>query len=245
MTKTALITGAAGGIGQPLCAAFRAAGYRVIATDLTDAPAEHNGFVACDLNRLCGDDNYRDATLTQLRTAVGEGGLDVLVNNAAVQTLGGVSDLTCADWQLALNVNLVAPFLLAQQFLEQLERATGSVVNVGSIHATLTKPGFVCYATTKGALRTLTRAMATDLGARVRVNAIEPAATATPMLEAGFEGNPEARAALGESHPLGRIAEPQEIARVVLFLASAEASFISGAVIGVDGGIAGRLHDPE
>jgi NAD(P)-dependent dehydrogenase (short-subunit alcohol dehydrogenase family) len=103
----------------------------------------------------------------------------------------------------------------------------------------------VCYATSKAALVGLTRALAVDLGSRVRVNAINPAAVATPMLLDGFKGKEALYAALGGMHPLGRIAEPAEIAQVALFLASRKAAFITGAAFDVDGGILSRLHDPD
>jgi NAD(P)-dependent dehydrogenase (short-subunit alcohol dehydrogenase family) len=126
-----------------------------------------------------------------------------------------------------------------------LSNANGSVVNISSIHSTLTKPGFVCYATSKAALGGLTKSAAVELGAKVRINAINPAATATPMLVAGFEDKESALRELGSMHPLGRIAEPEEIARTAVFLASEKASFINGACLNVDGGISARLHDPE
>jgi NAD(P)-dependent dehydrogenase (short-subunit alcohol dehydrogenase family) len=129
-------------------------------------------------------------------------------------------------------------------FLADIERAKGSVVNIASIHAVATKPGFVCYATSKAALVGLTRSMAVDLGPRVRVNAINPAATATPMLLAGFEGKSKELDELAKKHPLERIAQPWEVAKTALFLASPDAAFITGTCLNIDGGIGGRLHDP-
>ena len=145
---------------------------------------------------------------------------------------------------MTLDTNLVAPFLLIQKLLPMLEASQGSVVNIASVHATVTKPEFVCYATSKAALVGMTRAMAVDLGPRLRLNAINPAATATPMLLAGFEGRPEALKELSKMHPLERIAEPQEIAQTALFLCSDKARFITGACWALDGGIGARLHDP-
>ena len=149
------------------------------------------------------------------------------------------------DWHDTLDVNLLAPFLLTQALLNNLERGNGSVVNISSVHARATKPGFVCYATSKAALAGLTRALAVDLGSRVRVNSINPAAVITPMLLEGFKGRDDQYAELAKMHPLGRIAEPSEIAQMAVFLASNKASFISGTAFNVDGGILSRLHDPE
>ena len=184
----------------------------------------------------------RDAVLGRIREALGGDGVTALVNNAAVQVLGSADTLTIDDWRATLDVNLLAPFLLTQGLLPELERAGGSVVNVASVHAHLTKPGFVAYATSKAALVGLTRSLAVDLGSRVRVNAVLPAATATPMLLAGL--GPGEAGAVGAVHPLGRVARPEEIAAAVVYLASGAASFVSGAVLAVDGGIGARLHDP-
>lgn len=234
--RTALVTGVNGGIGAAIRAVLTEGGYRVVGTDLT-IDGEHPGDVAADLSSLDG------ASLSRLRSAVG-GRLDLLVNNAAYQAVGMVEELSVEDWQRTLNVNLTAPFLLTRAFLPQLRRSgNGSVVNISSIHATLTKPGFAAYATSKGALSALTRALAVELAPGVRVNAVAPAATDTPMLRAGFDNDPALLEALGGLHPMGRIATSGEIAAAVLFLASKEAAFINGAVLQVDGGIGARLHD--
>jgi NAD(P)-dependent dehydrogenase (short-subunit alcohol dehydrogenase family) len=241
---TALITGAAGGIGRVLCAEFRGAGYRVIATDVAGASGvARDHFVEADLKAVCRDEACLKRFVQELNLPAS--GLTVLVNNAAVQILNRTETVLVQDWRDTLDVNVLAPFLLTQALLPYLEKAGGSVVNVGSVHATATKPGFVCYATSKAALVGLTRALAVDLGGRVRVNAINPAAVATPMLLHGFKGKDAQFAALGGMHPLGRIAEPVEIAQAVLFLASRNASFITGAAFDVDGGILSRLHDPD
>jgi NAD(P)-dependent dehydrogenase (short-subunit alcohol dehydrogenase family) len=109
----------------------------------------------------------------------------------------------------------------------------------------LTKSAFISYATSKAALQGLTRALAVDLGGRVRINVIQPAATDTSMLREGFAGNEAGLAALGQYHPAHRLAIPDEIAAAVLFLVSDECRFMTGSVINVDGGIGSRLHDPE
>ena len=156
-----------------------------------------------------------------------------------------IETLTISDWTETLEVNLLAPFLLSQALLPELESAHGCIINISSIHAMLSKPSFTCYATSKAALSGLTRCMAVELGGRVRVNAIAPAAVATPMLREGFRGRSEDYARLGEMHPLGRIADPREVAAAALFLCSPGSSFVNGAVLNVDGGISARLHDPE
>lgn len=244
-TKIAMITGSSGGIGTALCSVFAGAGYRVLGLDCRPPTEETYEHVDVDLARLSVDADYWRSTAQKIRRLVPSAGLDVLVNNAAVQVVKPTEDLTAEDWHQTLNTNVVAPFLLTQALLPELERAAGAVVNVASVHALLTKPRFVSYATSKAALVGLTRSMAVDLGGRVRVNAIKPAATATPMLLAGFDGRQESFSKLASMHPVQRIATPKEIAQAALFLASKEAAFITGTILNVDGGIGARLHDPE
>jgi NAD(P)-dependent dehydrogenase (short-subunit alcohol dehydrogenase family) len=242
--KTALITGALGGIGSSLCQEFQRAGYFVIGTDRAEGKCQCNAFIKLDVRALYLSGEVRASFAKQLREVVGKHGLKVLINNAATQILNRTDDVKLADWDETLQTNVLAPFILAQEFLPELEAAKGSVVNIASIHATATKPTFVCYATSKAALVGLTKSMAVDLGPRVRVNAINPAATATPMLLAGFEGKSREFDELAKKHPLERIAQPWEVAKTAIFLASEDAAFISGACLHIDGGIGGRLHDP-
>ena len=242
--RTTLITGAGGGIGRALCAEFKGDGYIVIATDvIRDDTVDCDHFVEADLKKLCHDEAAIQDFKRQLRLP--DCGLSVLVNNAAVQVLNATESISIQDWRDTLDVNLLAPFLLAQTLLVELEKKSGSVINIGSVHAMATKPGFVCYATSKAALNGLGRALAVDLGNRVRVNTINPAAVATPMLLDGFKGQDEQYELLASMHPLGRIAEPAEIAKVALFLASDLAAFMTGASVNADGGILSRLYDPE
>lgn len=243
MKRSVLITGAAGGIGRALCRGFKAAGWRVVATDTVPTCKVGDVYLRQDLAGLKSGDVLRKFA-GQVRTATRRAPLAAIVNNAAIQQLNPTSVVQIGEWETSLAVNLVAPFLLMQEFLPELEKSKGAVVNIASIHAALTKPGFVVYATTKAALAGMTRALAVDLGSRVRVNAICPAAISTPMLEAGFEGRAAARRELDEFHPVGRIGSPEEVARLAVFMASGEVGFLQGSCVGLDGGISGRLHDP-
>lgn len=244
--QLALVTGAAGGIGNALVTAFTEQGYRVIALDHISKPAglECWKYICVDLQLLVTDANYAKNHLAEIKNLLGNDCLNALINNAAVQVLGGVSSLNVDDWQQTLNVNLLAPFVLTQALLPQLEAAEGCVINISSIHARLTKPNFVAYATSKAALSGMTRAMAVDLGGRVRVNAIEPAAISTEMLKAGFNEHPEDFSQLEACHPQERIGTPEEVAALALSIASGDLRFMHGACVPLDGGISGRLHDP-
>ena len=245
MSPAVLITGAAGGIGQALCQRFKGEGYFVLGLDLNHVSETIcDVAIQTDLARFCRDTPYRDRLSQHLNHHVEQHPLSTLINNAAVQILNPLEQLTVDDWHHTLDVNLLAPVLLSQTFLPQLEANQGSIINISSIHASLTKPNFTCYATSKTALVGLTQSLAVELGNRVRVNAICPAAVATPMLLEGFQESPDSLKQLSQMHPLGRIAEPDEIAQVAFFLASPMASFITGTALGIDGGIAHRLHDP-
>ena len=245
--KTCLVTGAAGGIGRVLVQVFHDAGYHVVATDRVSQPAglTCGAYLDIDLLRFVRDQPYGLSVARDFRQALGADRLDVLINNAAVQILGGADSLSREEWRRTLDVNVLAPFLLAQALLPNLEAASGCIVNIGSIHARLTKRDFVAYATSKAALAGMTRALAVDLGSRVRINAIEPAAIETEMLKDGFEGQAELWTRLAEYHPQGRIGHADEVARLALAVTEGGMDFLHGACIGLDGGISGRLFDPD
>lgn len=247
MKKWALITGANGGIGKALVEEFVGSGYHVIATDRgTSAELARPEIVQLplDLESITNSAHVAAAFHRGVLQASGGAGISALVNNAALQILGHSSEITRKDWSRSFNVNVHAPFLLIQLFEAELTRNEGSVVNISSIHATQTKERFVTYATTKGALSSLTRNLAVDLKDRIRINAIEPAAVGTEMLRAGFEGDQGKLAELEATHPISRIARPEEIAQLTVFLCSQKARFVHGACISASGGIAGSLNDP-
>lgn len=246
MKSAVLITGCNGGIGVALVDAFRAGGWKVIGTDVgPSAKSKDIEFVRADLSELCSDAAKREAFGSQVRRALSGAALGALVNNAATQELGATQELDVEAFSKSMQVNAVAPFALVKMFLPELERAGGAVVNIGSVHAQATKPGFAAYAASKAALHGLTRALAVDLGPKnIRVNTLAPAAVETDMLRAGFAGRPEAFAALENVHPVGRIASPEEIAKIAVKLASKEFAFMTGATLFVDGGVLSRLHDP-
>jgi len=156
-----------------------------------------------------------------------------------------MESLSFGDWQTTININLNSTFILIQALLLKLRVAKGSVVNIASIHSTLTKPNFSAYATSKSGLVGLTRSLAVELGHQVRVNAICPAAIDTSMLHAGFIDNPQGLEELKKFHPSGNIGSISDIVNAALFMTDNHNSFLNGSILSLDGGISSRLHDPE
>lgn len=246
--RAAFITGCSGGVGEALCAVFQGAGYSVIGTDRPGAEptAYCDLFVPVDLEALVTDPSGQDELQRRVEAHLSATGvpLGCLINNAALQITGDLDSLSIESFERSHRINVAAPFLLAKLFDRLLRACRGSIVNVGSIHTRLTKRGFLAYSVSKAGLAGLTRALAMEFGAEVTVNTITPGALDTPMLRAGFAEDPHKLDLLGAHHPMGRIGQPDEIARAALFLASDAARFVTGAEIPVDGGIGARLHDP-
>lgn len=240
--RKVLITGVLGGIGSALAHAFREAGYYVYGLDLRGSD-DHRAdqFIQFDLYQFATSDAYRIEWQLKFNVLIPE--LDVLINNAAVQLLGGLDELRLDDWNHTLAVNLTGPLLLSQHFHDALEEVHGCIINIGSIHQQLTKRRFISYATSKSALIGLTKAMAVDLEGRIRVNAISPAAIETAMLRAGFDNDESAIDELRKIHPVQRIGYPHDVAKLALFLASEGSGFIHGANLSLDGGISSVLKD--
>lgn len=239
-----LVTGSNGGIGTAIVEVLTDKGFAVIGSDVG---ADVNGlesYVECNLSELVAYSSVRDKFTNDVLAIVGENRMAALVNNAAVLTTASATELRLDDLSKTMNVNVISAFALAQSFLPALKKAKGTVVNIGSIHAKLTKPAFISYATSKAALRGLTQSLAVDCGEDIRVNMVEPAAIATPMLLKGFVDNPKALEGLEKYHPVGRLGLPVEVAELVAYLVSDASSFMTGSIIEFNGGIGSRLHDP-
>lgn len=242
MAKNVLITGVLGGIGSALASAFRNEGYYVYGVDRNEDHIQScNRFFHFDIHKFVKDVDYRLRFTTIFDEVIPK--LDVLINNAAVQILGSLNEIKLEDWQETMNVNLTGPLMMSKLFLSRLEKSNGSIINIGSIHQQLTKPKFISYATSKGALVALTKAMAVDLEGKVRVNAISPAAIETAMLRAGFDNDESAIDELRKLHPVQRIGYPADVAKLALFLASENTGFLHGANLSLDGGISSVLKD--
>ena len=230
--RVALITGGGAGIGAATAALFRKEGARVLIVD-RDAKAlrKAKGMLA-----FAADVADPDAAGAAVRRAVKEfGRLDILVNNAAMRNYSAVADATPAEWRQVLDVNLVGAAAYAKAALPALRRSgSGSIVNVSSCYALTGRKGMAIYDASKAALIALTRTLAHEEAKRgIRVNAVCPGSTYTDFhRKRGLK-----RDARDDNSLAGRWAEPAEIAWPILWLASSEASFVTGAVLPVDGGL--------
>lgn len=234
--KTALVTGAAGGIGAAVVRALRAKGARVAVADRDVTGIEAEAHLPGDLR----DPAYADGLPAAAAAALGR--LDIVVNNAGVITRGKVTETSDADWDLSLGVNVEAPFRICRAAIPLMaETGGGAIVNVASCWGLRPGPNHAVYCMTKAAIASLTQCMGMDHAHQgIRINAVAPNEVNTPMLRTGFAKrgfDPDSAVAeLGKTVPLGRIAEPEDIADVILFLASDAARYMCGAVVEVNGG---------
>lgn len=244
--KAVIITGATGDIGQALCSAFSEAGYFVIATspEMLSQTKIGDVFIEQDLLRLAIHPKVASRFKASVLGAIPQADMFCIINNAAVQIIGDFQELSAADFTTSFQVNVVAPFVLTQLFVNELTASGGNVLNIGTVHSQATKSGFTAYSTSKTALHGLTRALAVELGGKVRVNTLAPAAIQTAMLSEGFAKTPDLLQLLESYHPAGRIGSVDEVAQAALFLCSEKATFITGATLFMDGGILSKLHDP-
>ncbi|WP_151484410.1 SDR family NAD(P)-dependent oxidoreductase [Streptomyces albicerus] len=233
--RTALVTGGGRGIGAAIATRLAEEGATVAVNDIDEEAAER---VAASVGGLAVPANIADqerASAVVDRVEEHLGGLDVLVNNAGIGYRGTIEDHTPRIWSRVLSVNLDAPFFLARRAAPLLTRSGGAVVNLCSV-AMIGISGQVAYDVSKGGLATLTRSLAAELGPQgVRANAVCPGFIDTPMI-----ADAEALTRAGEKHvrtqPIRRFGTPQEVAAAVIWLASAEASYVTGQCLFVDGG---------
>ena len=243
--KVAFVTGASSGIGRACAIAFGNAGANVVCvgrkTEALRAVAEEIREVGGDPLVFQGDLANVEAAQRAVELAVHMlGGIDVLVNAAGHLSNGTIENTSLESWDDMMNVNVRAPFQLMQMALPSLIERRGNIVNISSVTGLRAFPGVLAYCVSKAALDQLTRCSALELAAKgVRVNAVNPGVVVTEIHKRGGM-NDDAYAAFLEhsktTHPLGRTGRPEEIASLVLYLASDQASWITGATYSIDGG---------
>jgi glucose 1-dehydrogenase len=243
--KTAIVTGAGSGIGQGIAQRLGGEGARVVidyvgseaGADDTRKTIEAAGgqavVVQADVTKMTDIEKLVESAWTQFGSA------DVLVNNAGMEKKSDFWETPEADYDKVLAVNLKGPFFLTQAFVRRLRAAgkPGRVINISSVHEDMAFPGFATYCSSKGGLRMLMRNLAVELGPLgITVNNIAPGAIATPINTALLNDKPKLDALL-KNIPLGRLGTPEDVAGLAAFLASDDASYVTGATFLVDGGL--------
>lgn len=243
--KVTFVTGATSGIGQACAIAFAAAGAKVVAVGRkAEALNELEGKlreIDADVLTIQADLSHEQEAERAIQRALEVyGGIEIMVNAAGHISSGTIETTSLESWDEMMDVNVRAPFQLMQKALPSLIERRGNIVNVSSVTGLRAFPGVLAYCVSKAALDQLTRCASLELAAKgVRVNAVNPGVVVTEIHKRGGM-NDEAYAAFLEhsktTHPLGRTGRPEEIADLVLFLASEQASWITGATYSIDGG---------
>jgi meso-butanediol dehydrogenase/(S,S)-butanediol dehydrogenase/diacetyl reductase len=243
--KVVVVTGAASGIGAATAVRFASEGAKLVLVDikdLSDTSAKLNGK---DFLAHTADVSDEKAVDGMVAVAVERfGKLDVLINNAGVYAGGDPAKISTEDWRKVIATDLDGVFFGCRAAIPHLEKTGGSIINTASVSGTGGDWNTLPYNAAKGGVVNFTRALAMDLGKRgIRVNAVCPSLTRTDMTADMFKDDDMLKQ-FNERIPLGRPCEPEEVAAVIAFLASADASFITGAMIAVDGGVSASNGQP-
>ena len=242
--RVAIVTGAAQGIGLAIATRLHAEGARVVVCDL-DAGRSNDAARALDASggrviAHAGDVSRKATAIALVDAAVGTfGGVDILVNNAGITHAAEFLDVDEADFDRVLAVNLKSMFLCGQAAARRMvaQARGGAIVNLSSVNAVLAIANQVPYCVSKGGIAQLTKVMALSLASHgIRVNAIGPGTIATEMAKQAVLGSEEAKRKILSRTPLGRLGEPEEVAAIAAFLASDDASYLTGQTIYPDGG---------
>ena len=236
--RVCIVTGGAQGIGEACARRFARENARVVIADIDDVRGQALAFelgglyVHCDV----GDKTQVDALVAQSIAVFGQ--IDVLVNNAGIFKAADFLDVTEADFDAVLRINLKGSFLVGQAVArEMVKSGKGSIINMSSVNAVLTIPTISSYNVSKGGVNQLTRVMALSLADKgVRVNAVAPGTIATELAAKAVLTSDEAKAKVMSRTPMKRLGQPSEIADTVAYLASDASSYVTGEIIVVDGG---------
>ncbi len=247
--RRALVTGGASGIGLAVAKRFLAEGAQVVIADLNDKEAT---VAVAQLGSKCGKTIGDVSKLADAERMVNEavaqmGGLDILINNAGIETMGSVTTAQDDEWERQININLNGVYRMSRFAVpKMIESGGGTIVNMSSVGGLVAVKEFSAYGASKAAVIQLTRSMAADYAENnIRVNAVCPGAADTPLLQRSCTrlggGNPEEiRKVFASFTLLKRIAKAEEIAAAILFLASDESSFVTGVALPVDGGFSAQ-----
>lgn len=245
--KRAIVTGASRGIGRAITERLVAEGARVVATARQSSPPESLSDAVCWIagDVACGEHARNVAEMARDRL----GGLDILINNAAMQLEKTIVETSEAEWDEIFAVNVRSVFLFSREAIDQMTPGGGSIVSIGSYSGFLADPGLAAYCATKGAVHALSRAIAVDHGpAGIRCNVICPGWIKTDMMDAYLASVPnprDAARALDANQPIGRIGQPGDIASLALWLASDESAFTTGQLFVCDGGLTAKAPQPS
>ena len=247
MTPSAcIISGSSGSIGSSLAKKFADNGLTVFGVDRVSPNHSYcTHTFLYDLNDIVNNPHIRSEFNSEIDNYCMNLSLDLIINCAAYQPLATMQMCDVELYQQALSVNTVFPLLLYRKLSAILIQNCGVLINIGSIHASLTKKNFALYASSKAALRSLTCSLAIENGGQVLTYLIEPAAIDTPLLRAGFKNMSFELDTLKNCHPCSHIGTPEDISEVAWFLYQKKISFLHGTTIDLSGGIKHVLHDPQ